>query len=259
MISSDINTLKDTEVRSAQNIGSHLMTTSHYPLLYQQITKCGCTYLRNLIWYLEHGELHPAGDKISTDDLAGLRAFELSDADVRANRHKFVVIRHPAQRFLSLYFDKIIGRRGGRYQKIAQTFIHSAGVNPDAGQDLAVHRNNCHNALDFIGNQLESKSYRDINWHWKPQKVRMSQVRDYDFNTLHLEGLDWQLPQVLGDIVPNIDRAMQTVTSRNASSKPVANDDILDQELRLKINGIYRTDYLMWKEVRNFWAKKQDQ
>jgi len=39
---------------------------------------------------------------------------------------------------------------------------------------------------------------RDMNLHRRPQVMRTGQVRDYGFSTLHLEGLNWQLPQVIG-------------------------------------------------------------
>ncbi|MBV1865220.1 MAG: sulfotransferase family protein [Rhodobacteraceae bacterium] len=253
MNSSDIQALKNTSIRRIKNLGPHLMTTNNYPLLYQPITKCGSTFLRNILWYLDNKEPLPPGfDRESQPWAAGWKP-----SDILNNKHKFTVVRHPVQRFMSLYFDKILGKTEGVPIRLSRAFLRNSDIDQDAGEDLEVHRRNCGNALEFIANQFATQPHSKINWHWKPQMVRMSHLRDFGFSTVHLEGLDWQLPQVIGGLVPNIDKALKAVKTANRSVKPVKAEDILTKELRLKIREIYQTDYLIWKEVRNFWQDKQ--
>lgn len=253
MISTDIQALRNSRVRLLNDLGPHLMTTQMHPLLYRPITKCGSTFMRNVFWYLDHGTELPSN---SASELQ-VWAKDWSKDKIAESQHKFVIVRHPVQRFMSLYFDKILGNDDGAPKKLSKAFVSIAKVDPFAGQDVGLHQQNCHNALDFIENLLQTQPLTKINWHWKPQMVRMSQLRDYGFSTLHLEGLNWQLPQVIGDLVPDIGTVLQKIKPSNKSNKPVQADAILTDELRIKIRTIYKTDYRVWKEVRNFWRDKK--
>lgn len=205
------------------------------------------------MWYLDQS-IETAHNK---PQMPEHRATELTDAQITAEKYKFVVVRHPVNRFMSLYFDKIIGPQEAGVGNPGASFHRNADIEIDAGTDIERHRINIENALNFIASQRKSEPLSKINWHWKPQMVRMGHLRDYEFHTLHLEGLNFQLPQILGDIVPDVDKALQAIASANKSSKPVQSSEILTGELRMKIRQLYRIDYRLWKEVRNYWRDRE--
>ncbi len=248
MILDDIQALDAVPSRRMSNIGKQLLTTTRYPFLYQRITKCGCTYLRHLVWYLEYGSPPPVDLGKETAPYPEPTAAHLSNQQVMAATHKFVVIRHPVRRFMSLYYDKILGS-----PKPMGPFVDRLGIDHQAGKNIESHRRNCEKALNFISRQHKNRPIFKVNWHWKPQHVRLAQLRGYGFTALQLENLGVQLPVYLQDLVPDVKQCMQAVELRNISRKPVPPQDILTDDLIDRIQNIYRTDWKIWQEVDDFW------
>ena len=252
MILDDIQALDFVPARRFSNIGSHLLTTSRYPFLYQRITKCGCTYLRHLVWDMEHGIQPPVDLGQEAVRYPEPTAMLLSNQEVRAATHKFVVIRHPVRRFMSLYYDKILGS-----PKPMGPFVDRLGIDHHAGQNIESHRRNCVKALNFISRQRRNRSMSKVNWHWKPQYVRLGQLRGYGFSALQLENLGTQLTDYLQDLVPDIKQRMQAIKVRNISRKPVQPQEILTDGLIDRIQNIYRADWKIWQEVNDFWQAQK--
>ena len=84
--------------------------------------------MRNLIYQFDHGAAFPEPKKIHAHDDLFARAsdFGLTHRDIAAEEHAFVIMRHPTARFLSLYFDKVIGNGSGGFNRLHRQLPNSA-------------------------------------------------------------------------------------------------------------------------------------
>lgn len=110
MISTDIQSL-NAVARGKLNteLGKTLMTTNPYPIYYRMITKCGGTYIMNILYHLHYGYTNL--DPFAVHDKAHIipKADGISNAEIINSPYSIVVIRDPITRFMSLYFDKLYG------------------------------------------------------------------------------------------------------------------------------------------------------
>lgn len=254
MISDRIAALRDLPEPRRSSVPNVVVTTRSHPVYYHPLTKCGCTYLRNVMFHLDHGapidtpdgRRHPAFD-------GDLSAGDVAPEVVREADTAFVVIRNPVYRFMSLYFDKFVSPEGVRPHREVHRYARQAGSDIHPGPDIEANRANCHKVLDHIETTLDTWPYPRANWHWKPQVVRLRAIRDLRFHVLTLDGIGWQLPHVLGPHVPGLGTSMEAVRVRNASAKFLGFDDVLNWKLRRRIRAIYAADFAMYSQVRRFW------
>lgn len=261
MISTDIKSLETVSHQKAHpNIGKILMTTDDYPIHYRMITKCGCTFLINVIHYLNYGYIYPEPDDIHRIKGNIPNAAAQSNAEIANSPYSFIVIRDPVSRFMSLYFDKIYGPPK-RSEKIGlgAYFVENGFVDPKAGSDIGRHRDNCIRSIQWIRKNLNGETDREKNFHWKPQRNRIRQVRNFNFNVLMLEDINFQLSRTLKPLIPQIDEMLRTVSEQNISSKPVKPEDVLNGELRELIIDTYRSDVRIYREVSNYWHKYKEE
>lgn len=226
------------------HIGKKLTTTQAHPILYRQITKCGCTFVHSVLQHL---------DGVPTDPKTRLGADGYTNADVMATPARFVVIRNPIARFTSLYFDKAMGKD----HAIKHRLIRNKIIDPKA-TDLETHQENCFRLLHYIKQTLDGAPDRRPDWHWRPQLVRLSQVAPFDFHVITLEGLSWQLPAIAARTVPDITRALADMPLRNVSKKTVSTDQLMVPELQDIVQEIYPQDTEIHAHVSTYWdARKQ--
>lgn len=255
MLSGQITALADLPPPRRKKVPQNVVKTEKYPIYYQPITKCGCTFLRHLMFCFDNGApfrdaegvLHPAYDG---DNSAG----EVPPNVIRDTEATFVVIRDPVDRFMSLYFDKFVCADGDKPHREVFRYADDAGSLIYPGTDIETNRSNCHLILDHIASTLDDWPYKKANWHWKPQVVRMRAIRDLRFKTLTLDGLNWQLPLVLDKVVPSLADATKTVKIRNPSPKFLTAEEVLDQPLRDRILRLYPLDTAMYQQVHAYWA-----
>lgn len=233
---------------------SMLLTTRTFPIYYLPITKCGCTFLKNLFYALDHGAEHPAGVNVHEQEEGLLHAAGHDYQTVFDSPYSFTVLRDPAARFMSFYFDKIWGEGAVNFPKI-RTHLQDAGV-VDLTRDLSVeeHRANVHSLLDWVTRNLQGETDLAINYHWRPQTSRLRRARMFKLNHLTLEGLDWQLPMLMAPVVPDMEQRMQAVKARNRSQKPMPMEDVLDDDLTAAIRKLYRADTILHDRARRAWA-----
>lgn len=256
MLTDGIAALADLPRPPARAVPRSVTTARNHPVFYQPLTKCGCTYLRNVMFYLDHrapirdasGQLHPDYD-------GDLSAADVPAKEIAASDLAFVVVRDPVARFMSLYFDKFVSPEEVEPHREVYRYARQAGTEVFPGRDIDANRANCHKVLDHIESTLTSWPYEAANWHWKPQVVRLRMIRELRFQVLTLEGLDWQLPTVLGDEIPDLEKVLSAVRSRNSSPKLLAPAAVLDDALRARIGTIYRVDSDMYAQVRDFWDR----
>ncbi len=251
MISTDIAALRAiSKPELGRSYGGNLMTTDEYPLYYRMITKCGCTTIINLIYYLHTGHVQDNPNAIHQNEGLVPKADKVTNEEIRNSPYSFIVIRDPVKRFMSLYYDKLYTKTPNR---IGKYFIENGLVDLDAGVDIDMHRENCIRAIKWINKNLAGQTDQKKNFHWRPQMMRLKHVYSLNFNVLMLEDLNYQLIKTLQPLIPNIEQAIETVSVKNVSPKPVPADAILNDELRQLITNTYASDTKIYNEVAAYW------
>ncbi len=220
---------------------------------YLHIAKSGSTFLKNLFYYLDHGQQHIAGNRIHGEPEL-LRARAEDEARIRASKHAFAVIRDPLERFLSVYFDKIYGEGPLNFPDLREYFTETVGLDLSYDLDVEGHRRNCYLLIDWIAENLAGNTDQPVNFHWRRQARRLKRVESLDLELLTLDGLDWQLPMLLEEVLPDIREAMAAVQARNESVAPVNRADVVDAALRAKIEAVYTGDKRLYDRARARWA-----
>lgn len=211
--------------------------------------KVGSTFLRNLIWVLDHGAPY------STDEKAfpsGLHSRTLSREEL-ADQVAFFVVRDPISRFFSLYFDKIVGKPENRFHfitdKLTEHRIFHDGVDLTPSQ----HRENCMSLLGFISVRLRGQMNGPINPHWNKQITRVAPAITLGLKPLMLEKLEPQLLQISAGKIDGLATALAMVNSRNRSPRPITVDEILTPEIYQKICSLYPEDIQLYDLVKTGW------
>jgi hypothetical protein len=202
---------------------------------YHQITKCGCSFAKALINQLD-GRANDAAP--------------IKDLWSSGGAPAFVIIRNPVDRFMSLYFDKIF--RGPSH--IGRHFLDRGLVDRNA-TSITSHELNCLQSLGWINATIKRCVSAKPNYHWRPQIHRLHKVSKLNVHMLTLDGLSWQLPHLLRDTCPDIEKVMKRVGMRNQSPKPFAPAQIVSQKLRRQISRIYAADEQVYAEVNRHWAQ----
>ena len=229
------------------------LTTRRHPIYYMPITKCGSTFLKNLFYLLDHDVLHDNPDYIHDYNHDFIRADTTSPELLGASPFAFTVIRKPTSRFLSLYFDKIYGEGPQNFPDMRKEIASDCGL--DLSQNISIkgHIENCKRLIGWIALNLKRETDIEINPHWRPQTTRIATVEHLNIDFLTLDGLDWQLPLYMGEVIPDLKAKMKAATSRNKTRYPVAPSDILTPELEHLINQVYADDLVHYQHVTRRW------
>lgn len=230
-----------------------LLSCRALPIRYLVIPKCGCTFVKNLLWKLDHGESYANPPRIHerTRDFARVAQFNLTVDDVRAEEHCFVVLRNPIDRFLSLYFDKVAGEGYRKFVPLRAVLRENHGLDP-AAQTPQDHLRNCHILIDWIEANLSGPNELGRDPHWTPQHFRMETIRAFDMKVLRLNGLDASLSMLLSDIVPDIGEILGHLERYTTNSKDMK-DKVLDGAIRARINQVYKRDVENYEKLNEAW------
>ncbi len=232
-----------------------LLSCKALPIRYLVIPKCGCTFVKNLIWQLDHGEsyINPPRVHERTRDFARVSQFNLSVDEVRAEDYCFVVLRDPVDRFLSLYFDKVVGAGYRKFVPLRAVLRenHALEVEPVTGAD---HTSNCHILIDWIEANLTKGNEIGRDPHWTPQHFRMETIRAFDMKVLPINGLDAHLTLLLSDIVPDISQILEKLERYTTNSKEMK-DKVLDASLESRIIEVYKRDAENYGKLRSVWCE----
>ncbi len=240
-------------LRERPGPGRVLFTTHRYPIFYLQITKCGCTYVRNLLYYLDHDALHPDASRIHAHDEDFVKADLISREVIKGAPGLFAVIRDPVDRFLSLYFDKIANRQNQFDAGMRRRVVNAAGLDLTR-DDLATHRENCLKTLAWFSRNLDTDTAGKPNPHWQRQSVRLSRIEGLNARLLTLDGLSAQLMQILGPLVPDFGRKAAAVTTRNTSKKRFTKAEIMTSEIAETVRALYEKDAALYEKISAEWA-----
>jgi hypothetical protein len=232
-------------------------TTRNYPIYYLSITKCGSTFLKNVFYALDHNHSHPDGEHVHDTERGLIRARDVPTEDILTSPYVFTVLRDPRERFLSFYFDKIYGDGPRNFPALRNRLKDEIGLNLVSGLTAAHHVDNCIRLAGWIDKNLKGATDEPINFHWRQQSARLRRVREFDIVPLTLDGLNWQLPEFLRPVIPDLAARMEAVTERNHSSKEgrpkIEDTPELDAELR----RIYAQDYDRYIAAKEAWAGQE--
>lgn len=242
------------ELLAAPGPGRVFFTTDAFPLFYLQITKCGCTFLRNLLYALDHGTPHPAAGRVHAHDEDFVKAGLIPGDVLARSPHAFAVLRDPVDRFLSLYFDKIADTTNTNDEAMRRRVVRAAKLDVGPGTSLATHRENCMKTLDWFERNLAGKTKGRVNPHWQRQVVRLSRTGDVAPRLLTLDGLSWQLPRLLSPIIPDIASRMAAVRVRNSSKKPFSRAEIETPALAERVHSVYLADLETYRRASADWG-----
>jgi len=211
--------------------------------------KVGSTYLRNLIWVLDHRKAFSADrrgfpEHLPTRDMT---------REELAKEVSFCVLRDPIERFFSLYFDKAIGPKDTRFSWIAETLKTNRVFHDGPALGLDQHRENCHSLVLFIKARLRGHTDGPINPHWSRQITRMRGALRFGMHPLLLDHLAPQLMQISGGRIPELETALSLVQSRNHTPRIVSAADILTPELYTDIATLYPEDVELYDLVKTGW------
>lgn len=232
-----------------------LLSCRTLPIRYLVIPKCGCTFLKNLIWRLDHGEDYANPPRIHerTRDFARVAQFNLTLEEVRAEPYSFVILRDPIDRFLSLYFDKVVGDGYRKFVPLRAVLRDNHSLNVEAATP-AEHLANCHIMIDWIEENLTKPNEIGRDPHWTPQSYRMETIRTFDMKVLSLSNLDSHLTLLLSDVVPDLQSLLGRLERYTTNSKE-RKDQVLDAALKARISHIYGRDLANHERLQEVWRK----
>ena len=219
------------------------------PLNYLLTLKVGSTYLRNLIYVLDHGEVF---SEIERDFPRELPTRELTKYEL-AQDVSFFVVRDPVARFFSLYFDKAIGAAGSRFPWMVEILVTNRVFHDKPDLTIEEHRENCMSLLGFLSARLRGLVEGKINPHWNKQFVRAEMGLKFGMKPLMLDRLDEQLLHISDGRIDGLQDAMALVKSRNRSPRPVEAEDIMTPEIYAKISALYPEDIQLYDLVKTGW------
>lgn len=238
---------------SERKLTDRLFTIKRYPLRYLVIPKCGCTFVKNLMWSLESGSSHGSPLRIHDDDSRFLRAstLGLSVEAIGAEKYAFTVLRRPIDRFISLYTDKIIGKGRALFPPVAALLADRRGLDL-APVSIGDHQKNLAILVDWVEENIKEGSDLPRDAHWMPQMANEREIAQMKLHVLITSELKWQIPVFLGELVPGIRGYLDSV-ERNASRGGLMAHDLANSSLRRRIKQIYRKDQIAFKVANDQW------
>ena len=211
--------------------------------------KAGSTFLRNLVWVLDHNTPFEADNRGFPTELPSRKMTR----EELAQEISFFVLRDPIERFFSLYFDKVIGPEPTRFGWIADTLKANRIFHDGPDLSLEQHRENCHALSLFIKARLTGQADGPVNPHWVRQITRMRGALKFGLQPVLLDRLEPQLLQITDGRIPTLKKALDMVKSRNRAARIVPAERILTPDLYAQIVALYPEDVQLYDLVKTGW------
>lgn len=229
-----------------------VITAQDIPLYYVATPKVGCTYLKNLFYILEHHAPYSNPTRIHGSGAETRRDMRVGEIEKGVG---FIVVRAPATRFLSLYFDKVYGTGQQAFPWIAKRLADKRGFDGNEGISLEQHQKNCSALLGFLEYRFSTQTPDQLNPHWRPQVETAKKVASFGLKPLLLEALDTQLPHIAAGRIAGLQRAMTSALQRNTTMRPYSDAEMLTPEIEQRISALYSDDQALYERVKSGWAK----
>jgi len=237
----------------AELLSRRLFALREPRVLYLVIPKCGCTFVKNVLWAIQNDRYHSNPVRVHDDDKEFLRASDLG-IDIHSIAREpmaFTVIRNPIDRLLSLYFDKVVGKGKDNYIPLAHVLTEKRGLHP-LPTTLSDHQYNIEILIDWLEENLSDEIDLPKDAHWTPQVYRSDIMRTFDLKMLTVDRLSHGLQILLGDEVGNARTIIQQA-EKNSSGNKIDKKIVLTPEIRRKINSLYVGDRTLYQLVKARW------
>lgn len=236
-----------------EKLAHRLFSVASPRIYYLVIPKCGCTFVKNVLWNISKGEFHANQMRIHDSDMVFLRAPDV-EADVGKIRHEeaaFAVVRNPIDRFLSLYFDKIIGNGRREYVPLYKTLVekHRLVEVPVTGRDNLY---NLEVLANWLAENLRGGTDLHPEAHWTPQSYRFNILQQFDLKILTVDTLTLGLNLLLSPLVPDVDQILSKA-EMNRSARLLRKRDYMTVDLRRKVNSVYSRDRAFYLKAKAYW------
>ena len=243
------------EEKELMKLSKRLFAVDNPRIYYLVIPKCGCTYVKNVLWRISRDQFFPNQRRIHDVDALFLRAPDVeSDPDrIRSASHAFTVVRNPIDRFLSLYFDKIVGAGRENYVPLYKTLTERRGLIGDP-VSLQDHQFNLECLADWIGENLSSMVDLAPEAHWTPQSYRANIMSSFNLCILDIDFLQIGLELMLSPMVRGVHEIL-AAADQNQSERTEAKGRILTVGIRRKVNAIYSVDRRIHRLAKSRWEQ----
>jgi hypothetical protein len=238
---------------TASTLSKRLIMLRNPAIHYLFIPKCGCTFVKNTLWAINEGKTHQNPLRIHDDDNSFERGCHpsLQPTEIEFDEHSFVVLRNPVDRFLSLYFDKVVGAGREKYVPLARTLIEGYDLR-EVPVSIDDHRHNLLVLARWLQHNLKGGTDLPKEAHWTPQSYRSNIMKTFNLKVLLVEHLERGLHLLLADVFPGIN-VLTAGVERNKSTRPVKKAEVLTDEIRGLVNEIYSNDKRVFRKAKKRW------
>lgn len=236
-------------------LGMRLFAVASPRIYYLVIPKCGCTFVKNVLWFIANGEFHHSPMRIHDNDSFFLRAPEVEPdlTNVYRAPGAFTVLRNPLDRLLSLYFDKVIGKGRTDYVPLYDVLVQRRSLIPEP-DSLRDHQYNLQCMAEWIAENLESGVDLHPESHWTPQSYRANVMAEFDLAILTVDDLNAGLELIFSKHFPNI-RDVLSGAEMNRSARDFRRGEVVTDSVRRIVNSVYSRDRVMYKSARAHWRR----
>lgn len=243
-------------MRSAK-LGKRLFAIESPRIYYLVIPKCGCTFVKNVLWFVANGEFYHSPMRIHDADDLFLRAPDVeTDLDkVYRAPGAFTVLRNPIDRFLSLYFDKVIGNGRRDYVPLYDVLVKRRSLIPDPSS-LRDHQYNLECMAEWILENLQTEVDLRPESHWTPQSYRANIMTEFDLGVVTVDDLTSGLELLFSGSIPSI-RDVLDDAEMNKSSRCFRKGEIVTDAIRRIVNSAYSRDRALYRAARIQWRERR--
>lgn len=223
------------------------------PIIYLNIPKSACTTIKNVLYYMEHGEFFAepldihATTKLLRSTAATPETENIFHQHLAARHTVFTFVRHPGRRCYSCFNEKIFFDGAHAFGKIRMQVINRYGmVAPIEGVDytLQQHRKNFSRFLDFVADNHAGKTSVRTDAHWG---VQTSMIREFQKSFVidligRVESFSSQFASLIEKAGP-VHMPPANAKFNEGPEPPFKYDQIIDDEISEKLKSIYFLDY----------------
>jgi hypothetical protein len=244
--------------RSIRNpkLARRLFAVESPRVFYLVIPKCGCTFVKNVLWFVANGEFYHTPLRIHDVDDLFLRAPDVEPdlANVYGAPGAFTVLRSPVDRFLSLYFDKVIGDGRREYVPLYDVLVRKRSLIPDPST-LRDHQYNLECMAEWVAENLHTGVDLRPESHWTPQSYRANIMEEFDLAVLTVDHLTAGLELILSECIPNT-REVLFNTEMNRSARDFRKGEVVNESIRRLVNAAYSKDRAMYRSAKVLWKER---
>lgn len=227
---------------AGKDLPGMLLTARRCPVYALPIAKCGSSWVKNMLWLLDHPAPHPNPldiHRTQGEDL--ISAAGRSVEEIAASPYGFALVRAPSDRLLSLYFDKVASERA--FPWLRERLCARGAPVLESGEDPELHGRVFDALIEEIRDSMRRRpGALSVNPHWKPQSARLRRAGPLRLLRIPVPLGERMVGDLLEPAVPEIREILTRIPVRNAAPRPVPRAALLTPARRAAIDAIYPRD-----------------